>query len=300
MSKCIMLIGLPGSGKSYWSKKYIQENPDTILVSSDSIREEVFGDVNDQKHNGEVFNIVHKRVVAAIKNGRDVILDATNLSRKRRIGFLKSIPDCLTEAIVFAIPFETCCKRNSARDRVVPQVAMDRMYRSFQPPHYAEGFDEINIITEGSNNITLEDILDRNEIPHDNYHHTLNCREHCIAAEVIARKISKREKLANNDTILLTMAARYHDIGKFICKTFSDCRGNPTEEAHYYSHQNVSAYLFLCYDTDLNTKEKIFVANLISHHMDFYMKDFKIEKMLFNKNFIKLLRLLNESDKAAH
>ena len=47
-------------------------------------------------------------------------------------------------------------------------------------------------------------------------------------------------------------------------------------------------------------KEKIFVANLIYHHMDFYMKDFKIEKMLFNKNFIKLLRLLNESDKAAH
>ncbi len=35
--------------------------------------------------------------------GKDVILDATNLSRKRRIGFLKSIPDCLAEAIVFAI-----------------------------------------------------------------------------------------------------------------------------------------------------------------------------------------------------
>ncbi|MGM9795755.1 MAG: AAA family ATPase, partial [Candidatus Aphodosoma sp.] len=118
MSKCIMLIGLPGAGKSYWSKKYIQKNPDTILVSSDSIREEVFGDVNDQSHNGEVFNIVHQRVVAAIKNGRDVVLDATNLSRKRRIGFLKSIPDCLAEAIVFAIPFEFCCKRNAARDRV--------------------------------------------------------------------------------------------------------------------------------------------------------------------------------------
>lgn len=70
----------------------------------------MFGDVNDQKHNGEVFNIVHKRVVSAIKSGKDVILDATNLSRKRRIGFLKSIPNCLAEAIVFAIPFELCCE----------------------------------------------------------------------------------------------------------------------------------------------------------------------------------------------
>lgn len=300
MSKCIMLIGLPGAGKSCWSSKYMECHENTELISSDSIREEVFGDVNDQSHNTKVFNIVHKRVVAAIKSGKDAILDSTNLSRKRRIHFIKSIPECEVRAIVFAIPFEECCKRNAARDRVVPQGVMDRMYRSFQPPHYAEGFDEINIITECSDNITLKDILDRNEIPHDNHHHTLNCREHCLATEVIAQKISKREKLSTNDTILLTMAARYHDIGKSICKTFSDYKGNPTEEAHYYSHQNVSAYLFLCYDIDLRTKEKIFVANLIYHHMDFYMKDFKVEKMLFNKNFIKLLRLLNESDKAAH
>ena len=300
MSKCIMLIGLPGSGKSYWSKKYIQENPDTILVSSDSIREKVFGDVNDQSHNGEVFNIVHQRVVAAIKNGRDVILDATNLSRKRRVGFLKSIPDCLAEAIVFAIPFEFCCKRNAARDRVVPQEVMDRMYRSFQPPHYAEGFDKIKYITSDSKKVSLEDILNKNKISHDNPHHTLDIYSHCIATEKIARKISIRENLSNKDSILLQTAARYHDIGKFICKTFSDYKGNLTEIAHYFSHQNVSAYLFLCYDTDLEDKKKTFISNLIYHHMDFYMKDFKSKKMFFNENFIKLLKLLNESDRAAH
>ena len=53
MAKCIMLIGLPAAGKSTWSKKYIECNPDTILVSSDAIREEVFGDINDQSHNGK-------------------------------------------------------------------------------------------------------------------------------------------------------------------------------------------------------------------------------------------------------
>ena len=91
MSKLIMLIGLPSSGKSTWSSKYMECYKNTELVSSDAIREEVFGDVNDQSHNGEVFNIVHKRVVAAIKNGKDAILDSTSLSRKRRINLLKNI-----------------------------------------------------------------------------------------------------------------------------------------------------------------------------------------------------------------
>ena len=295
-----MLIGLPGCSKSTHAKEMAEKDSSIVIVSSDAIRKELYGSEEVQSYNQEVFNEVCKRTRAALTADKHCIVDATNLSRKRRIAFLKKFNDCEKRATVFAIPFEVCCERNSSRERTVPQYAMDRMFKSFQPPAYEEGFNEINVITWGSDNTTLEDILDRNEIPHDNHHHTLNCRAHCVAAEEIAREISEREKLSIDDTILLEIAARYHDIGKFICKTFSDYKGNPTEEAHYYSHQNVSAYLFLCYDLNLRTKEKIFVTNLIYHHMDFYMKDFKIEKMLFNKNFIKLLRLLNESDKATH
>lgn len=295
-----MLIALPAAGKSTYAKNLMKQNPNIIVVSSDAIRKELYGSEEDQSHNQEVFNEVFKRTRAALADDLHVIVDATNLSRKRRIGFLKQFKDCEKRATVFAIPFEVCCERNNSRERTVPQYAMDRMFKSFQPPAYEEGFNEINVINWGVDNITLEDILDRNEIPHDNHHHTLSCREHCIAAETIAREISKREKLSIDDTILLAIAARYHDIGKFMCKTFFDYKGNPTKEAHFYSHQNASAYLFLCYDIDLCIREKIFVANLIYHHMDFYIKDFKIEKMLFNKDFKKFLKLLNESDKDAH
>ena len=50
------------------------------------------------------------------------------------------------------------------------------------------------LLLGGSDNITLEDILDRNEIPHDNHHHTLNCKEHCLAAEdkVKTKQIKER------------------------------------------------------------------------------------------------------------
>ena len=230
-------------------------------------------------------------------------MDSTNLSRKRRIAFLKQFNNCEKRATVFAIPFEICCERNNSRERIVPQHAMDRMFKSFQPPAYEEGFNEINIITWGSDNTTLEDILDRNEIPHDNHHHTLNCRAHCIAAEAIAREISKREKLSVDDTVLLTIAARYHDIGKFMCKTFFDYKGNSTKEAHFYSHQNVSAYDFLAHFKDfLSTEKLILIANLISNHMVFFESGAVIDKKkkLYGEEFWKLLEIVHEADLAAH
>lgn len=302
MNKLIMLIGLPASGKTSFTKtlQLLHKKDDIEIISSDAIRKELFGSEEEQKYNDKVFEEVYKRARFSIQHKKITVIDATNLNRKRRINFIKVMPKCEVEAVVFAIPFEVCCERNESRERVVPMSVMERMYKSFQPPHYAEGFDKIKYVTLDSKKASLEDILNKNKISHDNPHHTLDIYSHCIAAEKIAKKVSVREKLSNKDSILLQIAARYHDIGKFICKTFSDYKGNLTEIAHYFSHQNVSAYLFLCYDTDLEDKKKTFISNLIYHHMDFYMKDFKPEKMFFNENFIKLLKLLNESDRTAH
>lgn len=223
MNKLIMLIGLPAAGKSAWSSNYMECHENTELVSSDSIREEVFGDVNDQTHNVEVFNIVHKRVVAAIKSGKDAILDATSLSRKRRIHFIKSIPECEVRAIVFAIPFEECCKRNAARERVVPQEAMERMYRSFQPPHYAEGFDNIQIVGDKDTDTMHIFKCEQENIKtsHDNSHHTLSCGVHCLEAEQYIKNKYPNE-------VDLQMAARFHDVSKYKCKVFHNAKGEPT------------------------------------------------------------------------
>lgn len=144
-----ILIALPGAGKSTYAKNILKEDSSVIIVSSDAIRKELYGSEADQSHNQEVFNEVFKRTRAAIKDNKHCIIDATNLSRKRRIAFLKQFNNCEKRATVFAIPFEVCCERNNSRERIVPQYAMDRMFKSFQPPAYEEGFDEINVITWG-------------------------------------------------------------------------------------------------------------------------------------------------------
>ena len=53
--KLIILCGIPGSGKTTYAKKYIENNANTIHLSSDAIRKELYGDESVQGNPGEVF-----------------------------------------------------------------------------------------------------------------------------------------------------------------------------------------------------------------------------------------------------
>lgn len=302
-----MLIGLPqpGCSKSTYAKNILKEDSSVIIVSSDAIRKELYGSEEDQSHNQEVFNEVFKRTRAAIKDNKHCIIDATNLSRKRRIAFLKQFNNYEKRATVFAIPFEVCCERNNSRERIVPQYAMDRMYRSFEPPHWAEGFDKINIITF-DNLVSIDDILMENaKCEHDNPHHRLSCGMHCYAAaDYIWMKYGYCEDIFINDNyLILYLAAKYHDMSKYKVKVFHNMKGEPTIDAHYYFHQNVSAYDFLAHFKGfLSTEKLILIANLISNHMVFFESGAAIDKKkkLYGEEFWKLLEIVHEADLAAH
>ena len=87
MSKITMLCGLPGSGKSTWANQNKREN--TIILSSDKIREELFGAEEIQGNPKQVFNLLYKRAEEALKQEKNVIIDSTNLSRANREKFIK-------------------------------------------------------------------------------------------------------------------------------------------------------------------------------------------------------------------
>lgn len=79
----IMMVGLPYSGKSYYAEKLSKEYG-AVAHSSDAIRAEILGDVQDQNNNGKVFEVLHRRVYDDLSNGKSVIYDATNINYKRR------------------------------------------------------------------------------------------------------------------------------------------------------------------------------------------------------------------------
>ena len=256
--KLILLIGLPGSGKSHYAKQYIEEYSNTVHLSSDQIREELYGDASIQDNPGQVFALMQSRAVEALNNGQNVVYDATNMTRKDRTGIIAVCPKFVKiEAHIIWAPIETCIERDAARERTVGKDVIDKMLKRFQACYYDEGIDEIEIVTPDNwNDLAYADnIREAMNVPHDNPHHTLNIQEHCYAAA----KYAWDNKYGSN----VRSAAIYHDVGKPYVKTFVDAKGNPCEHAHYYQHHCVSAYMYYgVYGKDPE------IAWLISTHMD--------------------------------
>ena len=133
MAKIVMMVGLPGSGKSTYADKLKEKG--YVIHSSDNIREE-FGDINDQSKNNDVFVTLHRRIKTDLKDSKNVVFDATNLSRKRRMAFLrelKNIP-CEKECVLIATPYEMCMAQNIKRDRKVPFEVIFNMLKSLIKP----------------------------------------------------------------------------------------------------------------------------------------------------------------------
>ena len=53
-----MTVGLVASGKSTYARKLVNDT-DAIILSSDALRWELFGDETDQEHNQQVVQELH-------------------------------------------------------------------------------------------------------------------------------------------------------------------------------------------------------------------------------------------------
>ena len=298
-----MLVGLPGSGKSYKAKELADEY-DANIHSSDNIREELLGDINSQDANGIVFTTLHNRVKEDLRNGNSCIYDATNISYKRRMSFLnelKNIP-CTKICVLMATPYKQCLKNNVARERHVPEYVIERMYRQFDAPWYYEGWDEIVVEYFGDSSECFghiqnwyENYKDYNQ---DNPHHTLTLGNHCLET---MKYFDHYGVIHSNE---LRYAAMIHDCGKPFCKTFVNGKGEITEQAHYYSHERVGSYDSLFYGV---YADNLYVAVLIRWHMQayFWEKDNNEKlhdkyKRLWGEKLYSDIMKLHTGDKSAH
>lgn len=141
-NEMILLIGLPASGKSTWAKRYVTDRKFAALISSDSIREELYGDETTQGDNNKIFSLVRERAEEALKEGKDVVIDATNMTIKDRSAYfdIAKTYGATVTGILFDTPVEECKRRNSKRDRVVPDFVYDKMLNRYEEPKLSEGF----------------------------------------------------------------------------------------------------------------------------------------------------------------
>ena len=130
----VILTGIPGSGKTTYAKKYVEETLNTIHLSSDAIRKELYGDESIQGNPADIFSLMQKRAVEALNNGQNVIYDATNITRKDRAGIIGICPKfAKIECHIIWAPIEECIKRDADRDRTVGKRLLTECLKDFKP-----------------------------------------------------------------------------------------------------------------------------------------------------------------------
>lgn len=308
-------MGLAGSGKSFLANSlYVERETITkpVIHSSDSLRRELYGDEDHQEHNSELFGELHRRIKEDLRNGLDVIYDATNISKKRRRAFIQELSSIPSYKVCVAMmtPYEYCLKQNKMRDRNVPEYIIRNMYLNWNPPSYDDGFDDIILAyryesEESRNRFTLDNFftgdIGADYIDQDNKHHTLTIGNHCRATGAYLQEHYP-------DDILLHTAGLLHDNGKVFTKSPFNSKGETDGDCHYYQHHCVGAYDSLFY-TDVagvSVSDKLEIANLIYYHMMPYTawkqsdKAANRDRRLLGLAMFDKIMKLHEADAAAH
>lgn len=154
MRVCHFLIGVPGSGKSTLAIRLA--NLGYRIVSTDAIRERIYGDAAIQGEWMQVEEVVLQEIQDALSNGFNIVYDATNAVRSYRMNLLTKLNSISLDssehpqwiAWYLKTPFDICKQWNQNRDRKVGDDVIERMYKSLKdfPPIPAEGFIKVETI----------------------------------------------------------------------------------------------------------------------------------------------------------
>lgn len=130
MSKVIVLSGPSGCGKSYYAAVLADADNDfnTRVISSDKVREFLFGNESTQGDPAEVFKTVDAYVEGHLSLSHTVIVDATNLTARNRESYVTAALryEVPCELHVFVASYEQCMKGQEGRERKVPAFVVAR------------------------------------------------------------------------------------------------------------------------------------------------------------------------------
>ena len=322
MSKFIMLVGLPASGKSTLAEKLSKEE-NAVILSSDSIRKELLNDVNNQDHNVKVFETMNSRTKELLSQGKNVIYDATNINRKRRIHLIKHEIKA-DEKVVYYLNSHVMNSeyRDEKRDRKVGNEVIHKMYKNLHIPVENEGWDKV-IYTEHDNKYferfkkhhekaidagSTHDVLFNElstfipefkhikDLSQDSSYHSFSVSRHTYH---VYKQIF--ENYHEQDRLMMLWVSLFHDLGKAFCKSFVNHKGEETKYANFIGHEYVSAQLaatyldLLGYDVDFIKQ----VTTLIQFHMmPMKASEKKIDEVnrLIGDELFRKLMILHEAD----
>lgn len=329
MNKIFMYTGLPGAGKSRFYALGDYEYGEHKYISSDEVRWEMYlkDDPDYSKvDNEKVFNEVHKQIEDALVLGFNVVFDATNLNRKKRMHFIRKFNKYDVEALAFVVdiinPHWVMAERAESEDekdlvRIVPPKQLSNMYISYEVPTLSEGFSKISYLKEQLPAWELFDkflaefkhVKSKTDLHNFYYDETINplllltkdfdqeSKWHTDTLDDHIYKVFEHMFVnLDEDKKYIALAGLFHDVGKLVTKQVGE-----DGQGHYYNHEKMSGQLFImnCEVPMLNagyTKEEIdMVLWLTINHMYAYNPSLKKVEERFPQG-IDYLKLLHEGD----
>lgn len=146
-----MFVGIPGSGKTTYGRMLV-EKYGYVMISSDKVRDD-----NPTMEEKYVFPEVYRLCAEALKNGKDVVFDATNITPKVRTRFFDGMKEYNisfdTIAYYFPADPKVCIERVKIRnkdphERFLPLEVPENYSKEIIPPTLEEGFKKIIIVKQ--------------------------------------------------------------------------------------------------------------------------------------------------------
>ena len=162
MSKIYLPIGMIGSGKSTWARKFIKDNPGVKIVAGDDIRYMLAGGKEyayDKSLESAIFDVLLETTQTLLCHGYDVILDECYCSLSVGMRQRVALRFAGGGNILIAVVFPEREMKDHIEDKVIKGLRgktvgywkrvfceMEKVYEPFNPEteHYFTDFEVID------------------------------------------------------------------------------------------------------------------------------------------------------------
>lgn len=143
MNKLIICRGIPASGKTFWAKQWVLEDPEhRVRINQDDIRL-MLGKYWVPNRESLVQHIQKEALVEALTRGYDIVIDNTNLNKKVLDNYNTLVIDHGNHAIeykdFFDTPLSVCIERDKNRDIQVSEKIIRNFYNNYKDTYPLNG-----------------------------------------------------------------------------------------------------------------------------------------------------------------